>query len=127
MSAIVIPFKPRADGAAAAVAPANGSAQILEFPFRPYSLTAGDVAALEALAPTLNGIWTCEILVNDDGDRWAAFEGHHAPHLMFFVARSGPRLRLYDIEGQPVVNYDNMDALTTMLGDAVGRRLVASV
>ena len=56
MSAIVIPFKPRADGAAAAVAPVTGTAQILEFPSRPYSLTAGDVAALEALAPTLDGV-----------------------------------------------------------------------
>jgi|RhiMetStandDraft_4_1073278.scaffolds.fasta_scaffold579942_1 hypothetical protein len=127
MSAIVIPFKPRADGAAAAVAPVTGTAQILEFPSRPYSLTVGDVAALEALAPTLDGIWTCEILVNDDGDRWAAFEGHHAPLLMFFVGRSGHRLLLYDIEGQPVVIYDDVDELMTTLGGAIGRRRAASV
>jgi hypothetical protein len=126
MSAIVIPFKPRADGAAA-VARANGTALILEFPSRPYSLTAGDVAALEALAPTLDGIWTCEILVNDDGERWAVFEGHHSPPLTFFVGRSGRRLRLFNMEGEAIVIYDNVEALTTMLGDAIGRQLVASV
>jgi hypothetical protein len=127
MSAIIIPFQPRADSAVAAVAPANGTAQILEFPSRPHSLTARDVAALEALAPTLDGVWTCEVLVNDDGDRWAVFEGHHARPLMFFVGRNGRLLRLFNMEGELVVTYTMMDALTTMLGDAVGRRLVASV
>jgi hypothetical protein len=127
MSAIVIPFKPRADGAVAAATPANGTALILEFPSRPYSLTAGDVAALEALAPTLDGIWTCEILVNDEGDRWAVFEGHHAPPLTFFVGRNGHRLRLFNMEGEVVAIYDNVEVLTAMLGDAIGWRLVASV
>jgi hypothetical protein len=126
MSAIVIPFKRRADGAVAAVMPANGTALILEFPSRPYSLTAGDVAALEALAPTFDGIWTCEFLVNDEGDRWAVFEGHHAPPLTFFVGRSGHQLRLFNMEGEAIVIYDNVDELTAMLGDAFGRRLVAS-
>jgi len=126
MSAIVIPFKSRADGAAAAATPANGTALILEFPSRPYSLTAGDVAALEALAPTLDGIWTCETLVNDEGDRWAVFEGHHAPPLTFFIGRSGRRLRLFNMEGEVVAIYDNVGELTTMLGNAIGRRLMAS-
>jgi hypothetical protein len=127
MSAIIIPFKPRVDDAPAAAVPANGTAEILEFPARPHSLTAGDIAALEALAPTLNGVWTCEILVNDDGDEWAVFKAHHAPPLMFFVARSKGCLRLFNMEGEAVLTYAQMDAMTTMLGNAVGRRLVASV
>ena len=126
MSAIVIPFKSRADGAAAAATPANGTALILEFPSRPYSLTAGDVAALEALAPTLDGIWTCETLVNDEGDRWAVFEGHHAPPLAFFIGRNRHGLRLFNMEGEVVAIYDNVGELTTMLGNAIGRRLMAS-
>jgi hypothetical protein len=127
MPATVIPFKPRAVDAVAAAVPVNGIAQILGFPSRPHSLTAGDIAALEALAPTLNGVWTCEILVNDDGDNWAVFEALHALPLMFLVCRSGYRLELFDMEGQPVVTYINVDALTMMLADAIGQRLVASV
>ena len=127
MSAIVIPFKLRADGAAAAVAPANSTAPILEFPSRQYSLTAGDVSALEALAPTLDGVWTCEALANDNGDRWAVFEAHHAPPLRFFVGRSGRWLQLFNMKGDLVVAYTMMDTLTTMLGDAIGRQLAASV
>ena len=100
---------------------------ILGFPSRPYSLTEGHVAALEALAPTLDGIWTCEILVNDEGDRWAVFEGHHTPPLTFFVGRNGHRLRLFNMEGEVVAIYDNVEVLTPMLGDAIGRRFVASV
>ena len=127
MSAIVIPFKPRVDHALATAAPTNGATQILNFPSKPHSLTVGDIAGLEALAPTLDGVWTCEILVNDDGDRWAVFEGHHAPPLMFFVGRSGGRLRLFIMNGEAVVTYAKIDAMTTMLGDAIGQRLVASI
>jgi hypothetical protein len=107
--------------------PAKGTAQILEFPSRPHSLTAGDIAALEALAPMLKGVWTCEILVNDDDETWAAFEAHHASPVLFFVARSGYRLRVFDMEGQPVITCAKVETLTTMLGDAIGRRLFASV
>jgi hypothetical protein len=46
---------------------------------------------------------------------------------MFFVARSKGRLRLFNMEGEAVVTYAEMDAMTTMLGNAIGRRLVASV
>jgi hypothetical protein len=127
MPAIILPFKPRANNATTAAVPAKGTAQILEFPCRPNSLTAGDIAALEALAPTLQGVWTCEILVNDDGDGRAVFEGHHAPPLTFFVARSRGWLRLFNMDGEPVVTHAKVDAMATMLGDAIGRRLFASV
>jgi hypothetical protein len=127
MSAIVIPFKPRPDRGVAPVAPANGTAEIIEFPSRPHSLTVGDIAALEALAPALNGVWTCEILVNDDRDTWAVFEGHHAPPLMFFVGRSGGWLRLFNMDGEAVIKHAKIDAMTTMLGNAIGWRLAASV
>ena len=130
MSATVIPFKPRSDGSTAATAPAapaNGMAQILEFPARPHSLTDGDISVLKALAPTLNGVWTCEILVNDNGNKWAVFEGLDASPLMFLICRSGYRLELFDMDGQPVVTYARMGALTMMLADAIGQRLVEPV
>jgi hypothetical protein len=65
-------------------------------------------------------------LVNDEGDRWAVFEGHHAPPLAFFIGRNRHGLRLFNMEGEVVATYDNVGELTTMLGNAIGRRLMAS-
>jgi hypothetical protein len=65
-------------------------------------------------------------LVNEDSEKWASFEAHHASPLLFFVARSGYRLRVFDMEGQPVITFAKVEALTTMLGNAIGQR-VASV
>jgi hypothetical protein len=122
MSAIVIPFKPRAGDATAVALPAETTAELLEFPFRPYSLNTADVAALQALAPMLAGAWTCEALVNDDGDTWAFFEDQHATLRRFIVCRSGRRLRLFNKESELVASYASVDVLTAILGDAVGRR-----
>jgi hypothetical protein len=127
MSAVIVPFKPRPDGAVAAVAPAYGTARILEYPSHPHSLADGDISALEALAPTLGGVWTCEILVNDNDDKRAVFKDHDASALMFFVGRSSGWLRLFNKDGEAIVTYDKIDALTTELGKAFGRRPVASV
>jgi hypothetical protein len=125
MSAIVIPFKPRVcDATAVAAAPAETTAEVFEFPPRPYSLNTSDVAALQALAPMLDGAWTYETLVNDSSDTWAVFEDHDAS-LLFFVCRSGKRLRLFNEEGEFVDSYASMDALTAILGDAIGRRATA--
>jgi hypothetical protein len=46
---------------------------------------------------------------------------------MFFVGRSGGWLRLFNMDGEAVITHAKMDAMTTMLGDAIWRRLVASV
>ena len=46
--------------------------------------------------------------------------------LTFFVGRNGHRLRLFNMEGEVVAIYDNVGELTTMLGNAIGRRLMAS-
>jgi hypothetical protein len=125
MSAIVIPFKPRPGDATAIAALVETTAEVLEFPSRPYSLNSGDVVALQALATMLDGIWIYETLVNDDGDTWAVFEDHNAPLLVFFVCRSGKRLRLFNSAGELVDSYANVDALTATLGDAIGRRATA--
>ncbi len=114
MSAIVIPFEPRADEATAVAVPANSTAPIIEFPARPHSQTAGDIAALQALAPTPDGVWGCEILVKDDGDRWAVFEGHHASPLMFYVGRSGCRLRLLNMDEEIVLACAEVNAVPTI-------------
>jgi hypothetical protein len=125
MSAIVIPLKPRADRATTTLAPTEATAEIIQFPSQPYSLNPRDIAALQDLAPTLDGVWTCDTLVNDDGDAWAVFECAHIPPVTFFVCRSGRRLRLFNVEGEPVTSYASMDALTTILGEVIGRRAAA--
>lgn len=121
MSAIVIPFKPRAGAATAVAVTFETTAELLEFPFRPYSLSTADVVALQALASMLDGAWSCKALVNDDGDTWAFFEDHGTLR-SFIVCRSGKRLRLFNKDGELVASYANVDVLTAILGDAVGRR-----
>ena len=101
--------------------PAETTAELLEFPFRPYSLNTVDVAALQALAPMLDGAWSCEALVNDDGDTWAFFEDHTTLR-MFIVCRSGRQLRLFNKESELVASFTSVDVLTAILGNAVGRR-----
>ena len=103
------------------------TARILEFASRPHSLTADDVAARGTLAPTLDGLWPSEFLADDDGNRWGYLRRPPPPHLMFFVGRIGRPLQLDNMNGEAIVSYDSVDALTTLLGDAIGRRLLASV
>jgi len=95
----------------------------------PHSLTLSDVAALEALAPTLQGGWQCEAEFDDEGHVWAVLERRierqdcFVPRLdRFLVTRQGSRVRLVDTASWQARDYTSTEALSAALGTLIGRR-----